>query len=306
MPITTPHRSAEAFAPAHVTGLFAPRLAADDPRARGSVGAGLVLALGVAVRARIEPAARPSVRLRSDVGGALPISREVARRQLRDRPGRLVVEVEHALPVGQGFGMSAAGALATALATGAVLGIPRARSVAVAHLAELFGRGGLGGVAAILGGGLEVRREAGLPPWGRVVYRSFRRPIVLVVTGRPMPSPTLLGDSEFRRRIDRAAAAGLRRLGGRPDADRFLAESERFTDGLGLADDRLRKTIDALRGPDVRVSQAMFGRSLFAVPRTQEAHGRLLDALARLHLSPIMTTASPEGATVLALPSKHF
>jgi pantoate kinase len=246
------------------------------------------------------------VEIRSAVGGRLPISRDVATRLIGERPVRVVVELEHQLPIGQGFGMSAAGALATALSVGRVLGEPRGRSVTLAHLADLFGGGGLGGVSAILGGGLEVRRTPGVPPFGRVEHRSFLRPIVLAVTGPPLPSPPLLRDRRFRTRVDRAAAVGLKALLGNTTTDRFLTEAERFADRLGLADVRLKRIVRSLRAEDIRVSQAMFGRSLFAVAESPAAHERLLRKLARLGLPAVVVSASKRGATVATRSSKHL
>ncbi|MCI4351676.1 MAG: hypothetical protein L3K15_09235 [Thermoplasmata archaeon] len=292
----TPVRSTAAFAPAHVTGLFSPRLTSRDPRGRGSVGAGIVLDLGVTARARAVPATRPSVKLSSDVGGPLPISTEVARRLLGERPQLLTVELRHDLPVGQGFGMSAAGALATALAVGKILGVPLPRSITVAHLADLFGRGGLGGVAAILAGGWEVRERPGIPPWGRVHHRRFRRPIVLAVEGAPLASPALLRDAAFRDRVESAARAGLRNLRRDESIDRFLAESERFGDRLHLAGPRLQRWLRSMRSGDVRVSQAMFGRSLFAVARTPSSHRQLLRHLADRGIPYRVVGASATGA----------
>jgi pantoate kinase len=306
MRMATPPRTAVAFAPAHVTGLFAPRLSARDPRARGSVGAGIVLDVGVTARARLESSSRPSVQLGSDVGSDLPISLDVARRLLRERPVHLVVKLRHDLPVGQGFGMSAAGALATAQAAGRVLGIPPRESIAVAHLADLFGRGGLGGVAAILGGGFEIRRRPGIPPWGSVEHARFPYPVVVGWTGAPLPSPSLLGDEALRARASRAAAAGLRRLLRAPTADRLLTESERFTDAMDLEDDRLRRVIVRLRAPDVRVGQAMFGRSFFAVGLTPAAHRRVRAAVAALGLESVTTRVSRRGAFVAPPSSKLF
>jgi len=172
-------RSTRAFAPGHVTGIFRPEVTHRDPRGRGSVGAGIVLELGAWAEARFSPGPRSRIRVVADGRGPWPISEDVARRMTPEEPGTLTVRLTHELPVGQGFGMSAAGALATALAVGALSARPTAHAVEVAHLADLFGGGGLGGVAAILGGGLEVRTRAGVPPLGRVIHRPFRPALLL-------------------------------------------------------------------------------------------------------------------------------
>lgn len=293
---------AEAFAPGHVTGLFAPSRSGRDPRSHGSVGAGLVLPLGVTALAELWPSTRSSIRIESDAGQELPISREVALRLLRGRRGALSVRLHHELPIGQGFGMSAAGALATALAVGEVVHAPRSTAIATAHLADLFGRGGLGGVSAILGGGMELRTRPGIPPWGAIEHSPFPWPIFVIVVGSPMPSRALLADAEVARRATRSAAPGLGRLGERATPEGFLRESERFTDAVGLADRPLASAIRRLRGSGARVAQAMFGRSLFAVPLSGAARDRLAGALAVGELRGVELRAARSGARLRSLP----
>jgi pantoate kinase len=259
---------AAAFAPGHLTGLFSPSVAARDPRARGSLGAGLVLPLGVRATARWTPGGRSRFSVASDLGAPLPISEEVARRLLAGESGSLELFLAHELPVGAGFGMSAAGAVATSLAAGQVLARSRQNSLEVAHLADLYGGGGLGGVAAILGGGLELRTRAGLPPRGRVVHRPFPLPVWVAAVGRPLASRPLLRSEEFLERARRASEAGLSRLTAAPSPAGFLEESERFTDSVRLASPALRRLIRKLRGTGARTAQAMLGRSLFSVAPT--------------------------------------
>lgn len=302
-------RVAHAFAPGHLTGIFSPALGAADPRERGSVGAGLVLDAGVAARAEWSPSARPSVQLSSDTRDRLPISSEVAWRLLSRRPGRLRVDLVHELPIGQGFGMSAAGALATALAVAPLAGHTTEHAIQVAHLADLFGGGGLGGVSAILGGGLELRDRPGVPPFGHVRHTVVTGTVFLVRAGRPIPSPALLRSPTFLRRIERAAERGLTRLDGRPSLPSFLRESERFTDALRLGPSLVLRLALRLRSPHIRVAQAMFGRSLFAVAAGPQARLKLVENVRRLGLSAVEVAIARRGGRQTSgrvVPSEKF
>jgi pantoate kinase len=263
-------RRGRGFAPSHVSGIFVPRREARDPRARGSLGAGLVLDVGVMAVAEWRARLRPSVTVTSDRSSPLAISSDVARRLAARRPGQLRVHLTHALPIGQGFGSSAAGALATGLAISAALGLPRRRAVEVAHLADLFGRGGLGGVAAILGGGLEVRLRPGIPPFGRILHQALDRTVWVGTAGPAIRSPTVLGRPGTVARF----AAGERLFEAfvaEPGWERFWETSERFTDEVRVASPRLRAVLAGLRRRGVRAAQGMFGQSFVAYASRGEA-----------------------------------
>ncbi len=291
-------RRASAFAPAHVTGIFAPSSDARDPRARGSRGAGVVLEVGATAEVEFRPGDSSGLRIVSDATVPLPISREVARRLRPSEPGQLTVRLRHALPIGQGFGMSAAGSAATALAVGAVAGRPQAEALAVAHLADLFGGGGLGGVAAIAaGGGLEFRGREGIPPWGRVRHRPLRGTLVVGVVGGPIPSPSVLRRPAFLRRVT-TAARPLDALLDRPSERGFFAASEAFTDALGLAPASLSSVLRGLRRRGAFAAQAMFGRSFFArvAPADRES---VLSWLEERRVPAVELGASATGARLL-------
>ncbi|MBT4059631.1 MAG: hypothetical protein HOE69_04915 [Euryarchaeota archaeon] len=71
------------------------------------------------------------------------------------------------LPQQQGFGLSAAGSLATAMALQRALSIEEklaySNSYHIAHLVERKLSGGLGDIAALWAGGVDLRREPGCP-----------------------------------------------------------------------------------------------------------------------------------------------
>ena len=246
-------------------------------------------------RAAWTPARRASIAVQSGAGGALPISRNVAERLFGANPGRLTVSLAHALPVGQGFGMSAAGAVATALAVAAVADVPRQRAIEVAHLADLFGGGGLGGVAAILGGGLEVRTAPGVPPFGRVTFGPGPAQLLVGVVGRPISTRQVLSSPRWQRRIA-AAAAPFERLAARPTVDALWSASESFTDRLGLAPRRLGDVLRGLRRRGGRAAQAMFGTAFFAALPRDRRRSEVVRWLARRGIAAVEMATARRGA----------
>ncbi len=294
-------RRSAAFAPAHVTGLFVPSAAAENLAGVGSRGAGLVLELGVTAVATFRPGGARRTEVRAEGPRRLPISLTAACRLAPAEPGLLTVELHHDLPIGQGFGMSAAGALATALAVARLSKQSRSAAIRVAHESDLLGGGGLGGVAAILGGGLELRRTPGLPPIGRIEHRPFPQPVWIGVVGRPISTRSALADPRLRRRIE-AAAPTLDRLFRAPSPERFLSESEQFTDRVALASRPLRDALRALRRRGAFAAQAMFGESFFAVSRSARHRDALARWLARSPVRAVELRCARHGAIARAQP----
>ncbi len=267
-------RRARAFAPGHLTGFFVPEPGARDPRGRGSTGVGLVLDRGVVAEARFDPSGPTCLRLWSRPRSPLPISREVAQRLRAGIPGTLEIDLVHRLPIGQGLGMSAAGAVATGLAVASALDLPARRAWETAHLAEIYHQGGLGGVAAIGGGGLEQRVEAGLPPIGVVRHRRCSLVLQLLVVGPHIPTPSVLSDPARVARLHRAGRRSMNAYNVRPGAEAFLEESERFTDAAGLSSPKVTEVLRAARSAGYFAAQAMFGQVVFAVARTRGTGAR--------------------------------
>ncbi|MGI0154793.1 MAG: hypothetical protein ACREDE_01470, partial [Thermoplasmata archaeon] len=263
----------------------------------------IVLDAGARAVAEFRRDARRRLRVSSDLGVPLPISEDVARRLAPEGEGALSVRLTHELPVGQGFGMSAAGATATALAVAALAHRSRSEAITAAHLAELFGGGGLGGVAAIAGGGgLELRRRGGVSPFGRTAHLPLPGAVFVGTVGGPLPSPRLLRDRRILDRVDRASE-GLDELLRRPGARPFFELSEQFTDRLGLAPPRLRKVLTALRSRGAWAAQAMFGRSFFAWPKDTERRDAVVAWLESAKLPAVEIAPARRGAHVLGPPS---
>jgi pantoate kinase len=182
---------------------------------------------------------------------------------------RVKVDSRMALPVAQGLGMSAAGALSTALALGQALGRPVTHLDAgrAAHVAEIMERTGLGDVAAQLCGGWELRVRAGFPPFGQVDrFLVPPRDVAVCVSGRPVPTRSVLTDRDSRKRISALGRRCMRRILEKPTLANFFGLSFEFASGTGLADEgalALAREVGE-RGLGM-ASVSMIGNSVFAV-----------------------------------------
>ena len=286
---------AAAFCPGHVTGLFEIHDQNPDPLRRGSRGAGFSLAQGVVSYVEIEPADSMRIEILLDKEPQeAPVTRDAvvevlkaAVRDLRiplnkDAPKgerarvRVRVTSEVQLPVSQGFGMSAAGALSAALALAKTLRMGRSEAVRAAHVADVQNRSGLGDVMGASVGGFEIRTAPGLPPYGSVTGFVGYGDAVLCVVGGKLLTKSVLSDAQKRQQVSEAGARALADLLKAPTLDAFLEQSQRFARESGLLTEELERAIHAA-SPHGRASMSMLGNSLFAFGNVP----RLADALSR-------------------------
>ncbi|HEX2022786.1 MAG TPA: hypothetical protein VHH36_08725, partial [Candidatus Thermoplasmatota archaeon] len=283
---------AAAFCPGHVTGLFEIRDADPDPLKRGSRGAGFSLAQGAVTYVEVAPAESLRVDVTIDkVPDEAPVTREAVtwllRQAVRDARvplnkaapqgsrARIHVRVatELQLPVSQGFGMSAAGALSATLALAKCLRMGRSEALRAAHVGDVLQRGGLGDVVGANVGGFEIRAAPGVPPWGATTSFVGYGEAVLCVVGDGIPTKAVLSDPDRRAAVNAAGAREVAALLKTPTLDEFLAASLRFARASGLLDERMERAIQAA-SPHGSASMCMLGRSLFAfgnVPRLEAA-----------------------------------
>ena len=76
-----------------------------------------------------------------------------------------------------------------------LLSLPRDDAVKAAHYAEVQLRTGLGDVIASSFGGIEIRREAGLPPWGMLEHIPGIYDMVVCVIGKEIETKKILSDA---------------------------------------------------------------------------------------------------------------
>lgn len=287
MPPLAERREAAAYSPGHVTGFFEIRDEDRDVLKRGSRGAGFSTALGARAYVTVEPADAQSIEITLNrVPDEAAVTRAAVRNLLQTAAlegkvglasgaprgerakARVTVAAELDLPVSQGFGMSAAGALSAALATARCVGLGRSEAVKAAHAAEIEQKTGLGDVAGAAHGGFEIRKSPGLPPWGVVQSFLGYEEVVLCVIGGPLETKKVLSDRTKRAAISKAGAARVDALVQNPTLESFVHYSREFAEETGLITDALRDACDACREAGM-ASMAMLGNSVFAFGETR-------------------------------------
>jgi len=264
----TPYLKATAFAPGHISAFFEPIFKPRNAERTGSRGAGICVSLGATSSVTIFPALKQTVTVRiNNSSSPAPVTTTALSNLLEDLVVSVNVHTTLELPVSQGFGMSAAGALSACLAAGHLLNMPKECAVKAAHHAEVQHRTGLGDVISSSFGGIEIRREPGLPPWGLLEHIPGSFDLVLCVIGKKMMTTTILSD---QKKIDDIATIGrycTKKLLENPSIEHLLSLSQEFTRKTSLASDSVVRAIDAVK-PYGKASMCMLGNSVFAIGNT--------------------------------------
>jgi pantoate kinase len=253
-------RTVTAFCPGHISGYFR-RVEGESVAATGSLGAGIVISEGVMATVIPTDSTSVSVNRKDESGKLICYSR--ASPPLEYILGKLGVTVsvttECRLPIGAGFGLSAAALLATLTAVNRSnnLGLTPYNIAALAHEAEVVHRTGLGDVAACQGGGRVVRSGPGID--GAVTrYFDLPEPLYAVSFG-PISTPSVLGSREQMERVTAAFPP-------RPpeDAVDFFKISRQFAEKSGLLTREAGGVIRQCADNNIPASMTMLGNGVFA------------------------------------------
>jgi pantoate kinase len=277
--------SISAFCPGHVTAFFEICDQANDPLRKGSRGAGMSLTVGAKSKVTIEEGKSRSIDVRiNGEESRADTTVDAVHRLMGDR--KVVVEVDTSLdlPMEQGFGMSAAGALSASLALCSLLGVSQEKAFEAAHIAEVNNRTGLGDIAGIQVGGVEIRLEPGLLPFGRAERIEAMGDVVLAVVGEPMKTSLILSDPAVRRRISAAGKKCTEEFDAGRSLEQLFALGVEFVEDAELSS---KEVLESLVVADSHgmASMAMLGNSLFCMGDTAE----LVDDLKRF--GPVFTCA---------------
>ena len=189
------------------------------------------------------------------------------------------VVITSPLPLGCGFGLSGAAALATAYALNELLSLHKDNEALamIAHIAEVENRTGLGDVCSQYHGGCLVKLKEGSPLTADRLPIA-EQPIYYRYFG-PIQTSEVLGNREQTTRINRAADVALRTLqtltNAKPNADLFnacFAVSKQFSVESGLLSDA--RVIDAIAGIEAEggvASMIMLGNGVFSTHSFQDA-----------------------------------
>ncbi|MAE38547.1 MAG: hypothetical protein CL969_02800 [Euryarchaeota archaeon] len=227
------------------------------------------------------------------------------------------------LPQQQGFGLSAAGALACAMALQIALGvepsIAKPRSFQIAHIVERRLSGGLGDVSALWVGGVDLRREPGCPflsddYGGNGEVESWHHPMQMLVVWRNRKTrhtSSYIDNPEWKVRIRMSGEETITPLlSGDWNSYRWreiLDAATIFANQSGLASDAGRAELldianEAIvaSGTNATPLLCMLGESVVIIPNNLDSNlsinemGKIADYLESVNLQSCIVNLSSD------------
>jgi len=219
--------------------------------------------LGLGARASVIPKDGETTIIIDGSVSEAPVTRQVAEILAPGKAFR--IEVTDDLPVSQGFGMSAAGAVAAALCIADIEGKTREEALMAAHEADIRGGGGMGDVAAIAGDvPIPVRKTPGMPPRGVVVDAGIDLGRTsFIVLGPKMTTGSVLSDPVRFASICEAAESTMKGFLEDPSPDSLYRFSNEFSERAGVEGQEVSSALDKLRSRGFRAGMCMLGNSVF-------------------------------------------
>jgi pantoate kinase len=283
-----------AFAPGHISAFFEPVYCPQNMDRTGSCGAGMSVSLGAISQVSVQPASNQTVIVQIN-GRQSPaaVTKSGIHYLLGDACVRIAINTMIDLPVSQGFGMSAAGVLSANLALADLLNIPKEHAIRAAHYAEIQSHTGLGDVVASSFGGIEIRRKAGLPPWGMLEHIPGNYDMVLCVIGKKIETKEILTDPNKVRKIASVGRYCTKKLLDKPSLEHLFALAWEFTRKIDIADATVLQAIEKANVHGM-ASMCMLGNSVFAIGDTP-----MLSKVLSAYGTVFCCTVDVQGARIL-------
>lgn len=251
--------SVSVFMPAHITGFFSIENN-DNPLKNGSCGAGFLLDRGVETTLEDSSEFKTNVNQGSDI-----VINEVLKYFNIEDSFEITQDIQ--LPIGAGFGTSAASALSLSLALNEFFdcGYSKNECGQIAHKAEVSLGGGLGDVIGQTGSGLVLRTRPGAPGVGKI--KSFEEDIYVATKffGK-IDTASVIRNPEHKKIISVNGRKCLDSFKKNSSVENFLRLSYEFSLNTKLMTNEVQSLADYFNSCDdiLGASMAMLGNTVFA------------------------------------------
>ncbi|WP_405289798.1 pantoate kinase [Methanobrevibacter sp.] len=272
------------FVPGHITGFFT--IENHEIKLKnGSCGVGFLLTKGV------KTTVSPSDNLIIDVnqGDSTVIDEVLSILELKNTDFKITQNIQ--LPIGAGFGTSAASALSLTMALNGFLNLGYSDELCgqIAHMAEVNLGAGLGDVIAQTGHGMVLRTKPGAPGIGEI--KSFDEDVFIGwKTFGKIETSDIISDSHYKEVISNSGDKYLELFEDNPTLENFLEFSSKFSHEINLMSDEVKNLIDYFKSSSdiLGSSMAMLGNTVFAFAYDEDAFKSL--NIENLHIDKLNNT----------------
>ncbi|MFX1252685.1 MAG: hypothetical protein ACFFCZ_13850 [Promethearchaeota archaeon] len=254
------------FVPGHATCFFSSSYNIENPLKTGSIGVGFCTARGSYITVEYE-ASENERHVQCYEKGKLvnfPVSSETALEYLKmsETHGRVIIHHELGYPTKTGLGMSASGALGTAIALNSILEIlTPLETHQLAHIIEVKQHTGLGDVIAQLTGGFEARTRAGGPGYGRIKQFDIETEILLIFFGS-LETKTVLTNEKFHKKANEIGKIYLQEFLKEPSPRKASILGRQFCEETNLLTSEISSFIK-LFPPDIARGMILIGNTAY-------------------------------------------
>jgi pantoate kinase len=292
-----PRDRAVAFAPAAITNFFSISYSRQGTTTlpKGATGGGYVLSKGVVSEAIIKGGTKKEIF--TEVNGDSSYDARTTRTAIgflvahhRLNFDRIELRQSVGVPIGAGFGASAASALSAVFSVASAfrLSDPKAALARFAHDAELAEQTGLGTVSVTYDGvGAGAIVKPGVP--GVAKFVNVKVPVgtrLVTASLAPYRKKDAFSSAELSLRIVRYGDQALERFRRSPSFDTLGACGEWFASKLGLANDEIVALTNAAKGAGAyHASQNMIGLAVHSLA-DEDSSMRVVDAYRATGLNP--------------------
>ncbi|AEG17528.1 pantoate kinase [Methanobacterium paludis] len=190
------------------------------------------------------------------------------------------ISIEHTVnvPIGAGFGTSAAFALGTSIGIVKALDMPVTynKAASIAHLAELEMGSGLGDVIAEVCGGIVLRLKEGAPGVGAVDKMilndsdSENNFFVIAKSLGEIETSSIINDPSYKKKINQTGKDLLFELLKNPYPGFFMKLSRKFSEETQLMNEEVLEVVNVLQDETIGASMAMLGNTAFAISKSPD------------------------------------
>lgn len=259
------------FVPSHITGFFNIH---DDttPLQTGSKGAGILLNRGITTQIKLNPNGKETEIIindecKSENETVIRKTIELMKNEFNFNEN-FIINQKIDVPVGCGFGTSAASALGVSLALTKLIKLPISplKAGQYAHIVEVSLGTGLGDVIAEMEKGLVLRIKPGAPGYGECEVINTNNDLYIVTkTLSGLKTKDIITNPKEKEKITNVGLKMEEKFIKLPSINTFLNYSYQFAEQTELLNSKVKKVIDDLNTKTFGASMAMLGNTAFAI-----------------------------------------